>query len=157
MYNHKDKNYHCPICFAVQGIENDDTLIRESDIVYKDDSAMAFIGSFFYGNNAGAVIIIPVQHFENIYDLPEEIGHKIFDLSKKIAVAEKNAYHCDGITTLQNNEPGGDQKAFHFHLHIFPRYDGDNFHSKISEKKTPTSEERKGYADKIKKALSELL
>ena len=37
MYNHGPENYTCPICPAVNGIENQDTLIKQSDIVYKDE------------------------------------------------------------------------------------------------------------------------
>ena len=47
MYNHAPIDYKCPICIALEGKENEDTLITQSDIVYADELATAFISSFF--------------------------------------------------------------------------------------------------------------
>lgn len=116
------ENYVCPICLGVKGIESSDTLMKPSDVVYKDDLVTVFINSFFMGKNAGHVIIVPNEHFESIYDLPQKYGHRVFDVAQKMAVALKEAHSCDGITTRQNNEPAGDQHAFHYHYHVFPRY-----------------------------------
>lgn len=153
MYNHASKEYKCPICIAIEGKENDDTLIRQSDIVYKDNLVTAFISSFFIGNNPGHVIIVPNKHFENIYDLPPEYAHRIFEIAQKMALAIKKAYNAEGITTLQNNEPAGNQHAFHYHFHVFPRYMNDELHKNMSDKKTTTADERKEYSEKIKAEL----
>lgn len=108
MYNHATKNYICPICIAVQGLENDSTLIRQSDIVYKDSLVTAFIGSFFVKNNPGHIIIVPNEHFENIYSLPNDLNARISMIARHAALALKSTRNCDGVTTLQNNEPAGD-------------------------------------------------
>lgn len=114
---------------------------------------MAFISSFFIGNNAGHVIIIPNQHFENMYDLPNDYATRVQEVAKKIALALKTAYNCDGISTLQNNEPAGDQHAFHYHFHVFPRYEKDELFKNMLDKKTTTKEDRLPYAQKIKSVL----
>lgn len=111
-------NYRCPICLGIQGIVSPDTLTKPTDVVYQDELVTAFINSFFVGVNSGHVIVVPNEHFENIYTLPPEYGHRVFDVAQKIALAMKEAYQCDGITARQNNEPAGDQHAFHFHLHV---------------------------------------
>lgn len=148
------ENYVCPICLGVQKIESPDTLMKPTDIVYKDGLVTAFINSFFVGKNAGHVIVVPNEHFENLYVLPSEHGHRVFEIAKKIALAMKEAYGCDGITTRQNNEPAGDQHAFHFHFHIFPRYKDDGYNTvQPSEKRLAETDERAGYAMKIKAAL----
>lgn len=148
------ENYICPICLGIQEEESPDTLMRPSDIVYKDELITGFINSFFVGKNAGHIILVPNEHFENIYTLPAEYGHRIFDVAQKVAIALKEIYKCDGITTRQNNEPAGDQHAFHFHLHIFPRYKDDGYNAvQPSEKRLADPEERKEYAEKIKAAL----
>lgn len=153
MYNHAPENYKCPICVALEGNENEDTLIRQSDIVYKDELATAFISSFFIGNNPGHVVIVPNKHFENIYDLPIDYAHRIQEIAKKMALALKKAYNAEGITTLQNNEPAGNQHAFHYHFHVFPRYENDELHKNMLDKKTTTAGERLPYAEKVKKVL----
>ena len=61
----------------------------------------------------------------------------------------KKAYGCEGVTVQQNNEPTGGQHAFHYHLHLFPRYENDNIHQHMSNKRTTTPKERSGFAKKI--------
>ena len=36
--------------------------------------------------------------------------------------------HCDGFNLVQNNNEVAGQTVFHFHLHLIPRYEGDNQH-----------------------------
>lgn len=78
-------------------------------------------------NNPGHVAVIPNEHFENLYDLPAPVAAKIHECARFVALAMKSAYGCDGITLRQNNEPAGGQDVWHYHLHIYPRYEGDNF------------------------------
>ncbi len=110
-----------------------------------------FISSFFIGKNPGHVIIVPVEHFENLYDLPEETGNAVFAMAKRVALALKEVYQCDGVTVSQNNEPAGDQHAFHYHFHVFPRYTDDELYKNMLDKKLPKPEERFAYAEKLKK------
>lgn len=149
------EGYVCPICLGVKRIESDDTLMRPTDIIYTDDLVTVFINSFFMGKNAGHAIVVPNEHYENIYTLPQEVGHRVFDLAQKLALAMKSAYACDGIAIRQQNEPAGDQHAFHYHLHVFPRYKDDGFNSILpSEKRLADPVERAGYAKKLSKALN---
>jgi histidine triad (HIT) family protein len=150
MFNHASKDYICPICLGIKGIENENTLLKQADLIYKDDLVSAFINSFWVGKNEGHVIIVPNEHFENIYDLPDEIGSRIFSVTKRIALALKATYNCDGITIRQNNEPTSEQHAFHYHLHVFPRYEDDYFNQKVIEKSRLSDPvERLPYAKKL--------
>ena len=38
----------------------------------------------------------------------------------------KKALNCDGFNVLQNNEEPAGQTVFHYHMHLIPRYEGDN-------------------------------
>jgi histidine triad (HIT) family protein len=154
MKSHAPRNYKCPICIGLAGIENEDTLLKQADEVYKDDLVTAYINSFWIPTCEGHVIIVPNEHYENIFDLRNKIGYRIFWLTKKISKAMKKAYKCDGITVKQNNEPAGGQHAFHYHLHVYPRYNGDSFVIN-SAKKTVLSktEDRIRYAKKLSKYL----
>ena len=150
-------NYECPICFGIHSSDSSKTLIRPNDFVYRDDLVTALVNSFFVGQNAGHVIIVPNEHYENIYTLPTKQGHRIFDTAQKVALAMKKAYQCDGITTRSNNEPAGDQHAFHYHFHVFPRYNDDGYHLvQPSHKRLAEPEERAEYARKIQTALEAL-
>lgn len=148
------EHYECPICLGLESSDSPKTLIKPADFVYKDDLVSAFINTFFMGKNAGHVIIVPNDHYESIYTLPTEQGHRIFEVAQKVALAMKEAYQCDGITTRNNNEPAGDQHAFHFHFHVFPRYENDGYNSVApADKRLAEPEERAKYAEKLKKVL----
>jgi len=154
MYNHAPKDYICPICVAIKGKENKDTLIRQGDFFYKDDTISAFINSRAWPNNLGAVIIVSNQHFENIYDIPDALLSRIHLFSKKVAEALKVTYKCDGVTIRQHNEPAGSQDAWHYHLHIFPRYTNDKLYQLHDKKRWTEPQERKPFADKLRKYFS---
>lgn len=153
MYNHSPNNYECPICLAISGIENEDTWIKQEDIFYQDQDITGFISSKSIKGNDGHPLIVPNKHYENVYDLPESIAHQIFDLSKKVALALKETRNCSGITILQNNEPAGDQHAFHYHLHIVPRFENDNFHTEVWEAQKSNPKDRLLYSKTLRDYL----
>lgn len=150
MHNNAPKDYNCPICIAISGTENDDTWIVQDDIFYKDELVTGFISSKAIKGNDGHPLIVPNEHHENVYDLPEEVGHRVFDIAKKVAIGLKQTRNCDGINMVQNNEPAADQHAFHYHLHVIPRFKGDNYHEElwIAEKSKPG--DRKEYANALR-------
>lgn len=73
----------------------------------------------------GHALILPKEHYANIYEIPEELAGKAMILAKKMAIVLTRALKCDGFNIVQNNgEPAG-QTVFHFHMHLIPRYEGD--------------------------------
>jgi len=156
MKSNAPKDYVCPICLGNKGVEEDATLLKQVDLVFRDDLVSVWVNSFWIKGNDGHIIIVPNGHFENIFDLPENIGHRIFEVSKLMSQAVKETYHCDGITIRQNNEPAGDQHAFHYHLHIFPRYKDDSFNQELTKKSYLSDPEKRiEYVNKLKKYLKE--
>lgn len=150
MYNHEPIDYECPLCLIVKGKNNPDFYAKVSDIFYKDEFITAFIGGKFWEKNKGGAIIIPNKHIENLYDIDLDSGHKVFDFSKKLAIGLKEVYKCDGVSTRQHNEPAGNQDVWHYHLHVTPRYAGDNLYINNDKKYWSTAEERKPYVEKLK-------
>ncbi len=128
MYIHKPADYQCPFCLFVLSPSSGNNLTIETDLVFQNQFTTAFIGIRQWPNNSGNTIIIPNQHFENIYDLPAEWAGRIHRLAKAVALAMKQALHCDGISLRQHNEPAGNQDVWHYHVHVTPRYQGDNFY-----------------------------
>lgn len=153
MHHHAPADYLCPICLAIRGVENDDTWIKQVDIFYRDDLALGFISSKFIRGNEGHPLLVPIQHVENIYDMPREIGHHLMDQAKKIAQVLKEVRKCDGVTFVQNNEPAGDQHAFHYHMHIIPRFKNDHFHQELWNTYRSEPEERIAFAEELKKTM----
>ena len=132
MYNHAPENYICPICLAIQGIENGQTMAKQADIVYRDEYTLAYINSKFIKSNPGHVIVVPTEHFENLYSLPKEYLHGIMETAQKIALACKIVRKCEGVWIEQNNEPASGQHAFHYHMHIVPRFRDDNLRQQLA-------------------------
>ncbi len=153
MYNHSPKKYICPLCQIARG-EATEKGYQEPDVIFRDKFITVFVAGKQWKSNLGHIIIIPNKHIENIYDMPEKMGHRIFDFSKKIAIAFKKTYKCDGTSTRQHNEPAGNQDVFHFHLHVFPRYTGDNLYLNHKNSFWPTQKEKQPYVNKLKKYLS---
>ena len=148
MHTHAPKEYLCPFCLLVQGKESPESQLKSTDIVFQNADVTAFMATRKYPNNQGHVLIVPNEHFENIYDLPLDVAAKIHALSKDVALAMKSEYRCDGIMLRQHNEPAGDQNIWHYHLHIIPRYNNDDFHS--SQKYPFEVNERAQFANKLR-------
>lgn len=125
------------------------------DIVWQDELVTAVISPIGWRNNLGNVLILPNSHFENIYELPSEYAHRIHDILKEIAIAMKDAYKCDGVSTRQHNEPAGGQTVWHYHLHVFPRYKRDILDFGMLFRKFVPLERRIVYAEKLKTYFKE--
>ena len=73
----------------------------------------------------GHALILPKAHAANIYEISDDMAAKAMILAKKMATKMTEALKCDGFNIVQNNgEPAG-QTVFHFHMHLIPRYEGD--------------------------------
>ena len=73
----------------------------------------------------GHVLILTKEHYDNIYEIDAETAGKLFSLASVIARAMKKVLNCDGMNILQNNGTVAGQTVFQFHLHLIPRYEGD--------------------------------
>ena len=148
LYNHAPEGYVCPFCLIAEGVENEHVQTKQDDIIYKDKYITAFISAGCWKNNKGHVLIIPNQHYENIYDIPALLSARIHIFEKEVAIALKKVYKCDGVSSRQHNEPSGSQDVWHYHLHVFPRYANDNLYKTDREPLTP--HERAIYANKLR-------
>lgn len=153
MYTHAPQDYVCPFCLLVEGKENGETALKQSDIVFQTTEIMAFMAIRKWPNNQGHVLIIPNEHFENIYDLPTTLSAQIHILSREVSLAMKAIYGCDGMMLRQHNEPAGDQRVWHYHLHVIPRYENDDFHN--AEKIPFAVEARAEVAQRLREWLRE--
>ncbi len=94
-----------------------------SATIYEDEKVVAILD--IAPSAKGHTVLIPKNHSQNIFELPEEEAAHIFVVAKKLAGILKEELKCDGINILQNNGTAAGQTVFHFHVHIIPRYDND--------------------------------
>ena len=77
----------------------------------------------------------------------------MYAAAARVARALRSSYGCDGTSTRQHNEPGGGQDVWHFHVHVFPRHDGDDLYGGDADVRWTAPEERAPYAARLRSAL----
>ncbi len=73
----------------------------------------------------GHALILPKDHYRNLFELDEDVAREVMPLAKKMVVKLKDILGCDGYNIVQNNEEAAGQTVFHFHMHLIPRKTGD--------------------------------
>lgn len=74
----------------------------------------------------GHALLLPKNHFANLFELDDETAQKAILVAKKMAGKMKDALGADGFNLVQNNGEAAGQTVFHFHMHLIPRYENDN-------------------------------
>lgn len=111
----KDEN--CIFCKLANGDIPTSTLYEDEDFRVILDASPA---------SKGHALIIPKEHYANLYELDDELAGKAMILAKKMITKLTDVLGCDGYNLVQNNGPAAGQTVFHFHLHMIPRYKDDN-------------------------------
>lgn len=73
----------------------------------------------------GHALILPKEHYANLYELPEEMAGNVMKLAQKMATQITEKLGCEGFNLVQNNGDLAGQTVYHFHLHLIPRYRAD--------------------------------
>ena len=74
----------------------------------------------------GHALLIPKDHYADLFELEDEAAAKILVRAKRIAARMKKALGADGFNLVQNNGEAAGQTVFHFHMHLIPRYREDH-------------------------------
>ena len=151
MPTHEPAGYDCPFCRIQRGLHDEHN--QPGDVVAVTEHAFARIAPKWWPANAGAVLVIPRAHHENLYDIPSEVGHAVWDLTRQVAVAMRASYDCEGISTRQHNEPSGNQDVWHLHVHVFPRWADDRLYERHQSTRWVTPAERVPHAERLADAL----
>lgn len=115
------KNENCIFCKIAAGDIPSATIYEDEDFRVILDIEPA---------SKGHALILPKEHYANLYELPEELASKVLVVAKKVVTAMTEVLGCDGYNVLQNNGEAAGQTVFHFHMHLIPRYDKDNVNIK---------------------------
>ncbi|MEA2020243.1 MAG: HIT family protein [Patescibacteria group bacterium] len=90
--------------------------------VYEDDEFMAFLDA--NPKSAGHTLVIPKEHYEDIFDIPEDVLSGLMVRVKKVAeMIGGSDLNLDGLWLRQSNGEAAGQVVFHFHMHIIPAYE----------------------------------
>ena len=94
-----------------------------SATIYEDEEFRAFLD--LNPASRGHALIVPKEHFANLFEMDEEHLKKLIVLAQRIGKHMKEKLGCDGLNLVQNNGEAAGQTVFHFHLHLIPRYKDD--------------------------------
>jgi histidine triad (HIT) family protein len=120
-----------------------------SSKIYEDEDTLAFLDLFPV--NKGHSLVISKEHYENIFDVPEESLSKISSVMKNVADAVKKGVNADGISITQSNGKPAGQVIFHIHFHIIPRFKEDGL------KLWPQGKYKENEMEEYKEIISKFL
>ena len=108
----------CNFCKIVSGI-------LPSYKIYEDKNTLAFAPLKEDIISPRHLVLIPKNHYNDIYDISKEELIHIILATKTIAQKLKERYKAEGINILHASGQAAQQSSFHFHLHLIPRYEDD--------------------------------
>ena len=95
-----------------------------SNTIYEDDEFKVILDAS--PASKGHALILPKEHYADIYEIDEKTAGHAMQLAKKLAKHMTDVLKCDGFNIVQNNGECAGQTVFHFHMHLIPRYNGDS-------------------------------
>lgn len=137
--NEKMRDANCVFCKILDGVIPSVKLYEDEEFVIILD-----IGPAAFGH----ALIIPKNHYANLYEMPEELLGKVMSLARVWGEKLVKVLKADGLNLVQNNGLAAGQTVFHYHLHLIPRYEGDG----VGELWTPGSlseEQKKELVEKL--------
>ena len=111
------KDQNCIFCKIANGEIPSTTLYEDEDFRVILDMGPA---------TRGHALLLPKEHYANLFELDDELAAKALVTAKKVAARMKDALGAAGFNLVQNNGAAAGQPVFHFHMHLIPRYKGDN-------------------------------
>lgn len=110
------KDTNCIFCKIANGEIPSKTL-------YEDDKFRVILD--LGPASKGHALILPKEHYADLYELPEETAGEVMKLAKKMTAQMTQRLGCEGFNLVQNNGELAGQTVFHFHMHLIPRYRDD--------------------------------
>ena len=135
------KKEDCIFCKIANGEIPSRTIYEDQDFRVILDLAPA---------TRGHALILPKEHADNLFELPEETAAGVLTVAKRVACVMKEKLACDGLNLVQNNGETAGQTVHHFHMHVIPRYEGDG-QNLVMTAGNPSAEE----LDEVKRCITE--
>lgn len=92
--------------------------------VYEDDNNLAFLD--INPRAKGHTLVISKTDGATLFDLSEEAAQSLMTAVQKTMNILQEKLNPEGFNVGLNHGVVGGQEVEHLHVHIFPRYSGDN-------------------------------
>jgi histidine triad (HIT) family protein len=114
----------CIFCKIIQGE-------IPAAVIFEDELCLAFMD--IYPVSMGHCLLIPKQHFTNLFDVDLEVVSYLAKRLAELARKVNSVIKPDGILTAAANGSGAGQDVPHLHFHVIPRNHGDEFGFRFPE------------------------
>ncbi len=94
-----------------------------AEVVFENDRVLAVVP--LERISKGHVLVIPKQHFENVFDVEDSVLRELISVSKKLSEKVVNENGATGVNLLNASGKDAQQSVFHLHFHVVPRYPRD--------------------------------
>jgi histidine triad (HIT) family protein len=109
---------HCIFCRIIGGEEM-------VSLVHEDERTLAFLD--IQPMSRGHTLIVTKEHYETLFDLPEDLAAHCLAVARRIAPGIKRSMKAHAINIFSANGRAGGQDVLHFHLHLIPVVEGEPF------------------------------
>ncbi len=94
-----------------------------ADIIYEDDDVICFLPKDIevYGHT----LVVPKKHYVSLDDIPADVLSELIKVAQKLTLEYKKKIGATGMNLLHASGADAQQEVFHFHLHLFPRFEND--------------------------------
>ena len=93
--------------------------------IFENEHAIAILD--ISQTTKGHTLIIPKRHVENVFDLNKEECAAIMEACVYVSNKLKEKLGVENVNLLNNSGPLAGQVVMHFHMHVIPRYENDEF------------------------------
>lgn len=121
-----------------------------ASILYEDELCIAILD--IAPVNKGHALVISRNEYPTTESCPDHELQHLMSVAKRLDEKMREALQADATNIIINNGPAAGQEVPHLHIHIIPRYDGDN--KKVIPTKEVYGEGELGvYAEKLSLSL----
>lgn len=139
---------HCVFCRIIGGEEM-------VSIVHEDEHVIAFMD--IQPASPGHTLVVSREHYPTLFEVPDDLAAHFLAVAKKLAPGVRRAAGADAINLFSANGRAGGQDVLHFHLHLIPVRDGEEFALQLPNPNAeiPTRSELDVMAARICRAIQD--
>ncbi|MFI7704625.1 HIT family protein [Nonomuraea sp. NPDC049480] len=106
--------------------------------VLEDEHTLAFLN--IRPASRGHTLVVPRVHARDVWEISEVSHGKVADMVHRVAALLKTALAPEGVNVKHNTGEAAGQDVFHFHVHVVPRWHGDDLRLTWSSPLAPSRE-----------------
>ncbi|MFA7467532.1 MAG: HIT domain-containing protein [Desulfotomaculaceae bacterium] len=149
VYIGKDHDSGCIFCNKLEAGEEKD---RENHVLYRGDKVFVILNIYPYNN--GHLLVAPKRHVGDIEELDEGEMQELFAVTGQMVGLHRKAFNPHGFNVGINlGKVAGAGIPGHLHMHIVPRWEGDNNFMSVLGEVRVISEALDHTFDKLKEVM----